>query len=134
MLKNTSMLLVDASLLDLIWSVSLFDDAFSHFGSITDVSLSADNTIFTFDSIPDFRYLDGKTIEDYIAEFNDINGDNVLYVPGFPELGNQDVPQFFLHHTEGGSSKTVGKYTHAEGCDTLADSHYSHAEGVQSEA
>ena len=92
MLKNTSMPLADVSLSDLIWSVSLFDDAFSHFGSITDVSLSADNTIFTFDSIPDFRYLDGKTIEDYIAEFNDINGDNVLYVPGFPELGNQDIP------------------------------------------
>ena len=130
MLKNPSMTLENITLSDLIWSVSLFDDAFSHFGSITAVELSGDNTVFTFDSLPTFRYLAEKTIEDYKAEFINVNGDNALYVPGFPELGNQEVPQFFSQHVEGGSSKAIGKFSHAEGRDTLADSRYSHAEGT----
>ena len=63
----------------------------------------------------------------YIALWN--NDDNALYCPGFPEIGNVIIENFYAQHGEGGSVRAIGKYTHVEGRDTIADVRYSHAEG-----
>lgn len=124
------------SLSDLIWSLALFNIGDTNFGSLTAIE---DTTIggihgakLLFDKLPDDvgNAVLGKSLNDYVNDFIDVNGDNALYVRGFVELGNQIPSQFVSQYAAGGSIKAIGKYTHAEGRDTIADGRYAHAEGT----
>ena len=55
--------------------------------------------------------------------------DNAIYCPKDPTIGNVVIHNFYGNHAEGGSTKAIGKYTHAEGRNAIADMRYSHAEG-----
>lgn len=59
-----------------------------------------------------------------------LNDDNAFYLVGFPEVGNQNIRNFYGNHIEGGSTRAIGKYAHAEGRDTIASMRYAHAEGA----
>lgn len=67
------------------------------------------------------------SMDAYVDLWN--NDDNAIYCPGFPEVGNAVIENFYAQHAEGGSVRAIGKYSHAEGRDTLTDVRYTHAEG-----
>lgn len=58
-----------------------------------------------------------------------LSDDNAMYLAGFPEIGNQEVPNFVGQHVEGCSTRGIGRHVHVEGRDSIADVRYSHAEG-----
>ena len=55
--------------------------------------------------------------------------DNGLYCPAETTIGNTNLENFVWQWVEGGSSKAIGKYSHAEGRFSIAEGRYSHAEG-----
>ena len=63
-----------------------------------------------------------------------INDDNAFYCASDPTIGYEVIPSFYGQHCEGGSTRAIGKYTHAEGRRTTAGERYAHAEGDGSKA
>lgn len=43
------------------------------------------------------------------------NDDNAFYCPSDPSTGVVNIANFYANHAEGGSTRAIGKYTHAEG-------------------
>lgn len=128
--------LSQVALSDLLWSMSLMSMAYSQFGSVSSIQTIGTNTKLFFDSFPNFtpdeldeiRSTSGKYIQEITAYGK--QGDNLLYVPGFPEIGNAEPIQLNGQSIAGGSPKAIGRYAHAEGREALADMRYSHAEGT----
>ena len=79
-------------------------------------------------SVQPRRDLGRFDISDYVDLF--YTDDNAFYLVGAPELGNVKIHNFYGQHAEGGSIRTLGKYTHAEGRDNIADIRYAHVEGT----
>ena len=87
----------------------------------------------TIDNFPNSLYDETTTSEDKLIEWF-LSDDNAFYAPEYPTVGNQGIPCLYGGHAEGGSTKAIGKYTHAEGRASIADMRYSHAEGDQNKA
>lgn len=123
----------------LIWSVALGTQAPVFLSKIESLSTNTETnrTVAWFEkSYTEISGSFNKTLsaseEELLNYFK--NDDNALYVPGLPELGNVNIPNFFCQSAQGGSNRAIGKYSHCEGRDNVTDARYSHAEGYHNVA
>lgn len=145
-IRNTFKLSGELSSLnkDYTYSIALFDTANSYCIRVLDV-IKETNEVSVNNIPKDCWYLSSYPEGDFINEFLNDDGDNAFYAPQYPYrdryqypkhkqpdmVGEQIIQNFYGGHVEGGSSKAIGKYTHAEGRECVADMRYSHAEGDQ---
>ena len=116
----------------------------AHYPAFSKIESIDDNNIVWFKNSP--TEID-NIIPGFSGKINDLNkispeefikkyesDDNAFYAVGFPYIGNLNIKNIQGSMATGGSTRAIGRYSHAEGRDTVADGRYSHAEGAHSKA